>query len=183
MPKQKVTLYGKTILVTGSPGFIGANLVLRLLRELESGHVVSLDNMNGFYDVSLKEWRLEEIEKATQSSFVRHTFIRGSIANKALIDQIFAEYKPSIVINLAAQAGVRHSIDHPDVYIESNILGFSTFWNLVVTAMTLERPVWSIWSMLPPAPSTVETPRCPSVWRTRLTTRSPFMLPLRNQTS
>lgn len=124
MSKAKVELNGKTILVTGSPGFIGANLVLRLLSELTSGTVISLDNMNDYYDPALKEYRLGLIEKAAESSPVKHVFIRGSIADKALIDSIFAEYKPAVVVNLAAQAGVRYSIDHPDVYIESNIIGF-----------------------------------------------------------
>jgi nucleoside-diphosphate-sugar epimerase len=124
MGKVHVELNGKTILVTGSPGFIGANLVLRLLKEMSSGTVISLDNMNDYYDPALKEYRLRLIEKAAESSPVRHVFIKGSIADKALVDRIFAEYKPSIVVNLAAQAGVRYSIDHPDVYIESNIIGF-----------------------------------------------------------
>ena len=121
---QKIDLNNKTILVTGSPGFIGANLVIRLLKEMSSGTVVSLDNMNDYYDVSLKEWRLKQIEKAAEASHVRHVFVRGSIGDKALVDQLFADYHFDVVVNLAAQAGVRYSIDHPDVYIESNIIGF-----------------------------------------------------------
>lgn len=121
---QKIDLNNKTILVTGSPGFIGANLVLRLLKELHGGTVVSLDNMNDYYDPALKEYRLGLIEKAAESSPVRHVFVRGSIADKALVDELFQTYHFDIVVNLAAQAGVRYSIDHPDVYIESNIIGF-----------------------------------------------------------
>ncbi len=124
MSKVKVDLNYKTILVTGSPGFIGANLVLRLLKEMKSGTVISLDNMNDYYDPALKEYRLGLIEEAAKTSPVKHIFIKGSIANKGLIDQVFAEYKPAVVVNLAAQAGVRYSIDHPDVYIESNLIGF-----------------------------------------------------------
>lgn len=124
MSKMKINLNGKNILVTGSPGFIGANLVLRLLKEMTSGTIVSLDNMNDYYDPKLKEYRLELIEKAAEKATVKHVFVKGSIADKPLIDKLFAEYKFDVVVNLAAQAGVRYSIDHPDVYIESNIIGF-----------------------------------------------------------
>ena len=124
MSKVKVDLNNKTILVTCSPGFIGANLVLRLLKEMKSGTVISLDNMNDYYDPALKEYRLGLIEEAAKASPVKHVFIKGSIADKCLIDQIFADYRPAVVVNLAAQAGVRYSIDHPDVYIESNLIGF-----------------------------------------------------------
>ena len=124
MGKQHIDLNNKTILVSGSPGFIGARLVLRLLKELSGGTVISLDNMNDYYDPKLKEYRLSLIEKAAEASPARHVFIKGSIADKALVDGLFAEYKPAVVVNLAAQAGVRYSIDHPDVYIESNLIGF-----------------------------------------------------------
>ena len=122
--KQHIELNGKVILVTGSPGFIGANLVLRLLREMTRGTVISLDNMNDYYDPALKEYRLSLIEKAAEQSPVKHIFIKGSIADKALVEELFSTYQPAVVVNLAAQAGVRYSIDHPDVYIESNIIGF-----------------------------------------------------------
>ena len=121
---QKIDLNGKSVLVTGSPGFIGANLVLRLLKEMTSGTVVSLDNMNDYYAPALKEYRLNLIERAAADSPVEHIFVRGSIADKALVDALFAKYRFDVVVNLAAQAGVRYSIDHPDVYIESNLIGF-----------------------------------------------------------
>ena len=121
---QKIDLNNKTILVTGSPGFIGANLVIRLLKEMSSGTVLSLDNMNDYYDPKLKEYRLALVEKAAEKSPVKHVFIKGSIGDKALVDELFQTYHFDIVVNLAAQAGVRYSIDHPDVYIESNIIGF-----------------------------------------------------------
>lgn len=122
--KQNIEINGKTILVTGSPGFIGANLVIRLLKEMKSGTIISLDNMNDYYDPKLKEYRLSLIEETAKKSPVNHIFIKGNIADKALIDNVFKKFSPAIVVNLAAQAGVRYSIDHPDVYIESNIIGF-----------------------------------------------------------
>ncbi len=121
---QKIDLNNKTILVTGSPGFIGANLVIRLLKEMSGGTVVSFDNMNDYYDPSLKEYRLSLVEKAAGESSAEHIFTCGSIGDKRLVDGLFAAYRFDIVVNLAAQAGVRYSIDHPDAYIESNIIGF-----------------------------------------------------------
>ncbi|MCR5709752.1 MAG: GDP-mannose 4,6-dehydratase [Bacteroidales bacterium] len=113
----------KTILVTGSAGFIGSNLVMRLFRDMKEGVIVGIDNMNDYYDPSLKEYRLKELEKAKPEG-IEYVPVRGSIADKALIDRLFAEYDFDIVVNLAAQAGVRYSIENPDVYIESNIIGF-----------------------------------------------------------
>ena len=124
MGKINIDINNKTVLVTGSPGFIGANLVMRLLKEMSGGTIISLDNMNDYYDPALKEYRLSLIEEAAKASPVKHLFIKGTIADKALVDRVFDEYKPAVVVNLAAQAGVRYSIDHPDVYIESNIIGF-----------------------------------------------------------
>ena len=121
---QKVDLNNKSILVTGCPGFIGANLVLRLLKEMKGGVIVSLDNMNDYYDPMLKEYRLRLVESAAATLPVEHIFIKGSIADKALVESLFDKYRFDVVVNLAAQAGVRYSIDHPDVYIESNLVGF-----------------------------------------------------------
>ena len=113
------------ILVTGAAGFIGANLVSRILETMDNVMVVGLDNMNDYYDVSLKEYRLAQIEQAAQKNpNATWNFVRGSIADKALVDSLFEKYRFGIVVNLAAQAGVRYSIDHPDVYMESNIIGF-----------------------------------------------------------
>ncbi len=115
----------QTILVTGAAGFIGSNLVLELLRSLSPVKIIGLDNMNDYYDVSIKEYRLQQLDKcAAEHADSKWVFIKGNLADKALIDKIFADYKPSIVVNLAAQAGVRYSITNPDAYIESNLIGF-----------------------------------------------------------
>lgn len=117
--KTKVELKNKTVLVTGTAGFIGFYLAKRLLNEIEGIKVIGLDSVNNYYDVSLKEWRINELK-----DYKNYKFIKGNIADKELINKIFEENKPNVVVNLAAQAGVRYSIDHPDVYIESNIIGF-----------------------------------------------------------
>jgi len=114
----------KTIFITGSAGFIGSNLVLRLLRQNDDARIIGMDNMNDYYDVSLKEYRLQQIEKAAAESKGSFVFIKASIADKAAVDKVFADYQPDIVVNLAAQAGVRYSITNPDAYIESNLIGF-----------------------------------------------------------
>ncbi len=120
-----IDMKNKTILVTGAAGFIGSNLVMELIKTVESVNVVGIDNLSDYYDVSIKEYRLEQIDdlikKYPQSSW---NFIKGNIADRTLIDKMFDEYDFNIVVNLAAQAGVRYSIENPDVYIESNIIGF-----------------------------------------------------------
>ena len=122
---QNIELKGKTILVTGGAGFIGSNLILELLKTVEDINIVSIDKLNDYYDVSIKEWRLSEIEKEIEKHpNSKYYFIKGDIADKNTIDNIFNEYKPEIVLNLAAQAGVRYSIINPDAYIQSNMIGF-----------------------------------------------------------
>ena len=114
-----VDLKNKTILVTGAAGFIGSNLVKRLYKDVEDVTVIGIDNMNDYYDVRLKEARLSEL--SAHPSFI---FVQGSIADKELVNKVFEQYRPQIVVNLAAQAGVRYSIINPDAYIESNLIGF-----------------------------------------------------------
>ena len=122
---HRIDLKNKTVFVTGGIGFIGANLILQLLRTVEPITIVSVDNRSDYYDVSIKDWRLEQIRQEAarhpESSF---QFILGDIADKALIDDVFARYQPQVVVNLAAQAGVRYSITNPDAYIQANIIGF-----------------------------------------------------------
>lgn len=125
MKKKSIELGNRAVFITGSSGFIGSNLVIELLRTQSSIHIIGIDNMNDYYDVSIKEWRLKQIEKAAlEHADSKWTFIKGNIADKELITRVFDEYKPSVVVNLAAQAGVRYSITNPDAYIESNIIGF-----------------------------------------------------------
>lgn len=122
---QKIELTNKTVLVTGAAGFIGSNLVLELLRTQSPIHIVGIDNMNDYYDVSIKEWRLEEINKCIREhADSTWTFIKGDISDASTIQDIFKTYEPSVVVNLAAQAGVRYSITNPDAYIQSNLIGF-----------------------------------------------------------
>lgn len=120
MLQNNVSLEGKTILVTGASGFIGGNLCKRLLNDVNNIKVVGIDNMNDYYDVHIKEERLKQLAIYD----AQFTFIKGSIADKALVDKVFVDYNPDIVVNLAAQAGVRYSITNPDSYIESNLIGF-----------------------------------------------------------
>ncbi len=125
MMKKHIELKNKTVLVTGSAGFIGSNLVLELLRTQSPIQIVGIDNMNDYYDVSIKEWRLTQIEKcAAEHTDSSWHFIKGDIADRSAIDEIFRTYHPDIVVNLAAQAGVRYSITNPDAYINSNLIGF-----------------------------------------------------------
>ena len=129
---KKIELEGKTILVTGAAGFIGSNLVKRLLKDFKSATIIGIDNMNDYYDVSLKEHRLSNIGdgsflfdgRPSNKKEPSPVFEKGDIADKETIDRIFEEYKPQVVVNLAAQAGVRYSIENPDAYIQSNIIGF-----------------------------------------------------------
>lgn len=122
--ENKIPKIMTKVLITGSSGFIGNNLILKLLKEGKNIHIIGIDNMNDYYDVSIKEYRLNKIEEEAKKTNNKWSFYYGSIANKELVDKIFDTHKPDIVVNLAAQAGVRYSITNPDAYIESNLIGF-----------------------------------------------------------
>ncbi len=121
---ERIDLDNKTILVTGAAGFIGANLVKRLFSDVKGATIVGIDNMNDYYDVSLKNYRLKELDALSATSTCKWAFVRGDIASKETIDGLFAHYHFDVVVNLAAQAGVRYSITNPDAYIQSNLIGF-----------------------------------------------------------
>lgn len=121
---QQININKKKVLITGAAGFIGANLIVQLLRNSKDIQVVGLDNMNDYYDVDLKKYRLKQIQKTAVYATAAWEFIKGDIADKSVVSSVFTEYKPDIVVNLAAQAGVRWSISHPDDYVQSNLIGF-----------------------------------------------------------
>ena len=133
-----INLDNKTILVTGAAGFIGSNLVKRIYQEAPSATVVGIDNMNDYYDVALKEFRLKELAK-----YPTFTFVKGNIADKELITELLEKYKPSVVVNLAAQAGVRYSITNPDAYVESNLVGFFNILEACRHCESLEHLVYA----------------------------------------
>lgn len=124
MLEKNIQLSGKTVLVTGAAGFIGANLIMALLKSDDGIKIIGLDNLNDYYDVSLKEFRLKQIQSVCGESTGSFTFIKGDLADRPLVDEIFHKYQPAVVVNLAAQAGVRYSIANPDAYIQSNMIGF-----------------------------------------------------------
>lgn len=120
---EKISLDNKTIFVTGAAGFIGSNLVKRLFKDVKGATIIGIDNMNDYYDPSLKDYRLAQLNQSVPAG-TTWQFVRGDIADRQVIDDIFAEYRPAVVVNLAAQAGVRYSITNPDAYIQSNLIGF-----------------------------------------------------------
>ena len=121
---ERIDLNNKKILVTGGAGFIGSNLIKRLFEDTKNATIVNLDNLNNYYDVSLKEYRLDMLMQKSEQLHVDYSFVKGDLADKTLIDKLFTQYKFDVVVNLAAQAGVRYSIENPDAYIQSNMIGF-----------------------------------------------------------
>ena len=124
MLEKNIDLRNKKVLITGAAGFIGANLAARLLQRYESVCIIGIDNMNDYYEVALKEYRLRQINELLKETSGKFEFVKGNIADKGVIEKLFAEYQPDVVVNLAAQAGVRYSIENPDAYIEANLIGF-----------------------------------------------------------
>ena len=121
---NRISLSDKYVLITGAAGFIGANLAMRIMTEEPSCRIVGLDSLNDYYDVSIKEYRLDQIKKTAETTGASWEYIKGSIADKDLVNELFTRYSFSVVVNLAAQAGVRYSLINPDAYIETNIVGF-----------------------------------------------------------
>ena len=162
--KTKINLRNKSVFITGVAGFIGSNLAKRLLSTVEGVKVVGLDNMNHYYDVRLKEARLNELEQ-----FDNFSFVKGNLADKAVIESIFEQYKPEIVVNLGAQAGVRYSITNPDAYVEANLIGFYNILEAFLTMKGILR--WNIWFMRRVLPYTAAIKKCRTVRMTRWITR------------
>lgn len=174
MLPYNVELDGKTVLVTGAAGFIGSNLVMRLFHDFRNIRVIGIDSITDYYDVNIKYERLKEIESLDRD----WTFVRASIADKDAVERIFSETKISVVVNLAAQAGVRYSITNPDAYVQSNLIGF---YNILEACPVIMR--WNTWFMLLHHQSMEVTRKFRIQLTTRLTTRSAFMQQQRRVTS
>lgn len=136
---EKISLEDKSILITGAAGFIGSNLCIRLLKEVEGVKVIGLDNMNDYYDVNIKNYRLEQLSEVGGD----WTFIKGDLSDKQTINGIFSQYHPNVVVNLGAQAGVRYSITNPDAYIKSNMIGFYNILEACRNEEALEHLVYA----------------------------------------